>query len=97
MTETIASRSPALDGLSPLHNKAKDLVLGRRVGAQVYHVYVDKFGVIAKTQQEADIVLEQCKHLFTENGLTLHKSDLSQKGQVFGRRAGRSLLLLPCQ
>ena len=54
------------------------------MGAQAYYVYVDNLGVIAKTQQEADIVLEQWKHLFTENGLTLHKSDLSQKVKSLG-------------
>ena len=61
VTETIASRAPALNGLFPLHDKAKALVLGRRVGAQAYNVHVDTLGVIAKTQQEADIVLEQWK------------------------------------
>ena len=77
VTETIASRAPALDGLSPLRDKANDLVL---VGAQAYCVYLDNLGVTAKTQQEANIVLEQWKkQLFTENGLSLHKSALSQK------------------
>ena len=56
---------PCVGRSPPLHDKAKDLVLGRRVGAQAYYVYVDNLGVIAKTQQEADIVLEQWKHLFT--------------------------------
>ena len=32
------------------------LVLGRRVGAPAYNVYVGNLCVIAKTQQEADIV-----------------------------------------
>ena len=85
VTETTASRAPALNGLFPLHDIAKDLVLGRRVGAQAYYVYVGNLGVIAKTQQEADIVLEQWKHLVTEHGLTLHKSDLSQKVKSMGR------------
>ena len=84
VTETIASRAPALDGLSSLHDKAKDLVLGRRVAAQAYHVYVDNLGVIAKTQQEADIVLVQWKHFFTENSRTLHKLELSQKVKSLG-------------
>ena len=47
----MASRAPALNGLSPLHDKAKDLVLGRRVGAHAYCVFVDNLCVIAKTQQ----------------------------------------------
>ena len=84
VTEAIASRALALNGLSPLHDKAKDLVLGRHEGAQVYHGYVDNFGVIAKTQQEADIVLEHWKNFFTENGLSLHKSELSQKVKSLG-------------
>ena len=42
-------------------------------------MYVDNLGVIAKTQQEAGTVLSQCKTLFAENGLTLHKSELGQK------------------
>ena len=75
---------PALDGHSPLHDKAKDPALGRRVGAQVRFVYVDKLGVIAKTHHDADVVLEQRKHLFTENGLALHKLDLSQKVKSLG-------------
>ena len=79
VTETIASRAPALNGLSSLHDKAKDLVLGRHVGAQAYYVHVDNSGVITKTEQVTDIVLEQWKKLFTENGLSLHKSELSQK------------------
>ena len=28
VTETIASRAPALDGLSPLHDKSRELFLG---------------------------------------------------------------------
>ena len=55
---TGASRAPALNGLSPVQDKTKDLVLGRHEGAQAYYVYVDNLGVIAKTQQEAAIVLE---------------------------------------
>ena len=54
VTEAIASRAPALNGLSPLHDRAQDLVLGRHEGAQAYYVYVDNLGVIAKTQQQAD-------------------------------------------
>ena len=70
--------------LSLLHDKPKDLVSGQRVGAEAYYGYVDTLGVIVKTQQEADIVLEQWKHLFTENGLTLHKSEMSQKVKSLG-------------
>ena len=84
VTEAIASRAPALNGLSPLHDKTQDLVLGRHEGALAYYVYVHNLGVIAKTQQEADIVLEQWKNLFTENGLSLHKSELSQKVKSLG-------------
>ena len=83
MTETIACRAPAFNGLSPLHDKAKDLVLGRRVGAQAFYVCVDKLGMMAKRQQEADVVLEQWKHLIIE-GLSLHKSKLSQKVKSLG-------------
>ena len=54
------------------------------MGAQAFYVYVDNLGVIAKKQQEADIVLEQWKKLFTENGLSLHKSELSQKIESLG-------------
>ena len=64
---------------SSVHDNAKDLVLGGREGAQACYVYVDNLGVIAKMQQEADIVLEQWKNLFTENGLSLRKSALSQR------------------
>ena len=77
VTEAIASRAFALNSLSPLHDKLKDLVLGRDEGAQAYYVYVDSLGV-----QEADIVLE--KNLFTENGLSLHKSELSQTVKPLG-------------
>ena len=52
VTETIASRA-ALEGLSPLHDKTRDLFLGRREGVQAYCVCVDKPGVIANTQQES--------------------------------------------
>ena len=41
VTEIIACRVPALDGLPPLHDKVKDLMLGRRLDAQAYYVYVD--------------------------------------------------------
>ena len=83
VTEAIASRAPALNGLSPLHVKSKDLVLGRHEGAQAYCAHVDNLGVIAKTQQEADIVLEQWKNLFTENGLSLIR--IVTEGQILGR------------
>ena len=62
VTEAIASRARALNGLSRLHDKAKDLGLGRHDGAQARYVYADNLGVIAKTQEEADIVLEQWKN-----------------------------------
>ena len=84
VTETIASRAPALDGLSPLHDKSRELFLGRRKGVQAYYVYVDNLGVIAKTQQEADAVLNQWKDLFADSGLTLHKSELAQKIKSLG-------------
>ena len=41
-------------------------------------------GVIATTQQEADIVLEQWKNHITENGLSLNKPELTQKVKSFG-------------
>ena len=66
VTEAIASRAPAVNGLFPPHDKSKDPVLGRHEGAQAYYVHVDNLGVIAKTQQEADIVLEQWNNLFTK-------------------------------
>ena len=84
VTETIASRATSLAGLSPLHDKRRDLFLGRREGVQVYYVYVDNLGVIANTRQEAEFVLKQWRDLFTENGLTLHKSEVSQKIKSLG-------------
>ena len=84
VTEAIASRAPAMNGLSHLHDKAKDLVLGRHEGAQEYYVCVGNLGVIAKTQQEADTVLEQWKNPFTGNGLSFHKSELSHKVKSLG-------------
>ena len=47
VTETIASRAASLEGLSPLHDKTRDLFLGRREGVQAYYVYVDNLGVLA--------------------------------------------------
>ena len=84
VTETIASRAASLEGLSPLHDKSRDLFLGRREGVQAYYEYVDNLGVIADTRQEAEIVLKQWRDLFTENGLTLHKSEVSQKIKSLG-------------
>ena len=46
VTEAIASLAPAVNGLSPLHDTSKDLVLGRHEGAQAYYVYVDILGVM---------------------------------------------------
>ena len=97
VTETIASRATSLEGLSPLHDKTRDLFLGRREGVQAYTVHVDKMGVIANTRQEVEIVLKQWRpatggrhcpgtveNLFTENGLTLHKSEVSQQIKSLG-------------
>ena len=64
---TSASRATSLEGLSPLHDKTRDLFFGRREGVQAYCVYVDSLGVIANTRQEAEIVLKQWRDLFTEN------------------------------
>ena len=84
VTENVASRAASLEGLSALHDKTKDLFLGRREGVQAYYVYVDKLGVIANTLQEAEIVLKQWRDVFTKNGLSLHKSELSQKVKSLG-------------
>ena len=67
-----------------VHDKTRDLFLGRREGVQAYCVYVDNLGVIANTRQEAESVLKQWRDLFTENGLTLHKSEVSQKIKSLG-------------
>ena len=84
VTEAIASRAPALDGLSPFHDKPRDLLLGRRQGVQAYFVSVDNLGVTAKTQQEADAALNQWTDLIAESGLILHKSELGQKVKSLG-------------
>ena len=83
VTEAIASRALVLNGLTILHNKTK-IWSWVDTRTQAYYVYDDNLGVIAKTQQEADTVLEQWKNLFTEHGLYLHKSELSQKVKSFG-------------
>ena len=86
MTEAIASRAPALNGLSPLHDKAKDLGLGRHDGAQARYVYADNLGVIAKTQEEADIVMEQWNNSSAlKNGSFPPQIRIVTEGQILGR------------
>ena len=53
VTETIASRAASLQGLSPLHDKTRDLFLGRREGVHAYYVYVDNLGVSANLEYES--------------------------------------------
>ena len=78
VTEAIAFRAPALHGLCPLHDKSENWALGRRRGIQAFYVYV------ARSQQDADTVLNQWRGLSAEHGLVLHKSELGQQWEVLG-------------